>query len=66
MTATAITPEALAKEMGVNGKVVRAYLRRTFTRPVEAKGTTWSIDAKAAKATREHFAAKATSSNVEA
>lgn len=57
--ANTITPEALAKDIGVSGKVVRAYLRRTFTRPAEAKGTTWVLDANAAKATREHFASRA-------
>lgn len=56
---TPIRPEDLAKEIGVSGKVVRAFLRRTFPRKVEAKGTSWTVDAQVAKTTREHFAARA-------
>lgn len=60
MEANTMRPDALAKELGVTGKVLRAYLRRTFARPAEVKGTTWQLDADTVKATREHFAAKAT------
>lgn len=56
--AKTIRPEELATELGLSGKVVRAHLRRTFPRPVEAKGSTWVLSAEQAKATREHFAKK--------
>lgn len=51
-------PEALASELGLNGKVVRSFLRSTFTRPVEAKGTTWVLTSDQAKTVREHFLAR--------
>lgn len=51
-------PEMIAEALGVSGKIVRAYLRRTFPRPVEAKGSTWVLNADQAKQTLEHFKAK--------
>ena len=51
-------PEEIANALGVSGKLVRGYLRSTFTRPIEAKGTTWVLDAKQAQATVDHFLAK--------
>lgn len=56
MTATPITPKALAEEIGVDPKVLRGYLRKTFARPAEAKNTSWIITPEAAKAAREKFA----------
>lgn len=53
-----IRPEALANELGVSGKLVRAYLRKTFSRPVEAKNTAWVVTDDQAKQTREHFIAR--------
>lgn len=59
MTAPAtIRPEALADELGVSGKLVRAYLRKTFARPAEAKNTAWVVTNDQAKQTREHFIAR--------
>ena len=49
-------PEELAAKLGISGKIVRAYLRQTFTRPIEAKGTTWVLSAEQAKQTLAHFA----------
>jgi len=54
----AVRPETLATDLGVSGKVVRAFLRQTFTRPVEAKGTTWVLNGDQARATVEHFLAR--------
>jgi len=58
MTNKTFRPEAVALELGISGKVVRAYLRRTFPRPIEAKGSTWVLSEDQAKQTREAFAAK--------
>jgi hypothetical protein len=55
-----ITPKALAEELGVNAKSLRGYLRKHYTRPVEAKNTTWLIAPDAADAAREHFAKQRT------
>jgi len=51
-------PEELATELGLSGKVVRSYLRRTFPRPIEAKGSTWVLNAEQRDQTIEYFAAK--------
>ena len=58
-TPKTITPSVLATELEVDAKRVRAYLRKNFARPVEAKNSTWNVPADAAKAVREHFAKKA-------
>lgn len=51
-------PEEIANALGLSGKLVRGYLRSTFTRPVEAKGTTWVLTSDQAQATVDHFLAK--------
>jgi hypothetical protein len=56
MTATTTTPKALAAELGVSPKVLRAYLRRNHTRVAEAKNTTWVIPTNVATAARKAFA----------
>ena len=48
-------PEDLATELGVSGKVVRAFLRKTFARPAKAKGSTWVLSQAQANAVRKHF-----------
>jgi hypothetical protein len=53
-----IRPEKLATELGVSGKLVRAYLRKTFTRSPEAKNTAWVLTGDQADAVREHFIAR--------
>jgi hypothetical protein len=52
-----VRPEELADELGVNGKAVRAFLRKNFARAAEAKGSRWTIDASGpvAAAVREKF-----------
>jgi predicted site-specific integrase-resolvase len=52
----ALTPKALAEEIGIDAKVLRAYLRKEFTRSNEVKNTSWIIPAEAADAAREKFA----------
>lgn len=48
-------PEQIAESLGVSGKQVRAYLRRTFTRPADARGTSWVLDKNQAAQTLKHF-----------
>jgi hypothetical protein len=50
--------KTLANECNVNAKTLRAYLRKHHTRANDAKNTTWSIDAKIARACRKHFATR--------
>lgn len=50
-----LTPKVLAEEIGIDPKNLRAYLRKEFTRPAEAKNTTWIVPADAADAARAHF-----------
>jgi len=65
MTNKTYRPEQLADALGISGKVVRAHLRRTFPRPVEAKGSTWVLSAKQAEETLAHFRAKNPEANAE-
>jgi hypothetical protein len=51
-----ITPKELAAKLEVDPKRLRAFLRANFTRPAEAKNTSWSIGPDAVKAATEHFA----------
>lgn len=53
-----VRPEALAAKLGISGKIVRAYLRMTFPRPAEAKGTTWVLTSEQANAAHDHFIAR--------
>jgi hypothetical protein len=48
-------PEQLAELLGLSGKIVRAYLRKTFTRPASAKGTSWVLTRAQAEQTLKHF-----------
>lgn len=54
--ATTTTPKALAEEIGVSPKVLRAYLRRNHQRAAEAKNTTWVIPKNVADKARAAFA----------
>jgi transposase len=58
VTAKTYRPEQIADALGISGKVVRAYLRRTFPRPIEAKGSTWVLSEDQATNALEHFKAK--------
>jgi hypothetical protein len=51
-------PETVANALGISGKIVRGYLRSTFTRPIEAKGTTWVLTPEQTNATLDHFIAR--------
>jgi predicted transcriptional regulator len=50
-----ITPKALAEELEVSPKALRAYLRSNFPRVAEAKNSAWQIDEEVAEAVREHY-----------
>lgn len=60
-TAPNARPETVANALGISGKIVRGYLRSTFTRPIEAKGTTWVLTPEQANATIDHFLARRSS-----
>lgn len=49
------TPKELAAEIGIDPKVLRAYLRKNHTRSLEAKNTSWIIPAKVALAAKAAF-----------
>jgi hypothetical protein len=49
------TPKELAAEIGVDPKVLRAYLRKNHTRPAEAKNTSWIVPATVAAAAKKAF-----------
>lgn len=51
-------PENVANALGISGKLVRGFLRQTFTRPIEAKGTTWVLTNDQTNATIDHFLAR--------
>jgi hypothetical protein len=53
-----MTPKALAEELQVDPKRLRAFLRANFARPAEAKNTSWAIAPEAIEAAREKFAPK--------
>lgn len=53
-----IRPNDLAKELGVDGKRVRAFLRGQFPRQEEARNTNWALTKAQEKAVREKFTAK--------
>ena len=57
------TPKALANEIGCDPKSLRGFLRANYTRPIEAKNTSWIITEDAANAAREHFAKQKTVAN---
>jgi hypothetical protein len=48
-------PEDIAATLGISGKVVRAHLRKTYTRPASAKGSTWVMSQKMATETLAYF-----------
>ena len=54
-TAKTFRPEELAATLGISGKIVRAYLRKTYARPASAKGSTWVLSAKQASDTLAYF-----------
>jgi hypothetical protein len=49
------SPKVLADEIGVDPKVLRAYLRKNHTRPDEKKNQTWIIPESVAKDARKFF-----------
>jgi hypothetical protein len=58
-------PNELASELGVDGKLVRGFLRTKFTRPVELKNSTWILDENVANVVREHFNSRKTTADAQ-
>jgi hypothetical protein len=54
-------PEHLAHVLGVSAKVLRAYLRANYPRPVEMKGSTWTLDSDVSYEVAKYFTARRTS-----
>jgi hypothetical protein len=52
-----MTPKALAQELGINPKTLRAYLRREHTRSSQEKNTSWKLTDAQVEAARVHFTA---------
>jgi malate synthase len=50
-----IRPEALAQEIGISGKVLRAWLRKEHPRAKEQKNTAWLITPAVATEARKAF-----------
>ena len=49
------TPLELAKDLGVEPKRLRAWLRLEFQRPEDELGSPWLLDDKMCAAARRHF-----------
>ena len=54
-TPQGIRPEALAKELGIDAKKLRAFLRTAFTRPETEKRSSWYLTEKQVEAVRDRF-----------
>jgi hypothetical protein len=52
-------PEQIADQLKLSGKNVRAYLRKTYPRPADAKGSSWTLTEKQANDTLAYFRARA-------
>ncbi len=52
------TPTELARELDVDPKRLRAYLRKEHTRAIESKNTSGTISEDTANAVRAHFTPK--------
>ncbi len=53
--AKTMTPVALAKELKVDPKRLRAYLRANHTRPADKKNTSWALSAAVVNSCRKQF-----------
>lgn len=50
-----IRPADLSEELGVDAKLIRAFLRKEFTRAADKKNTSWHLTEEMADAVRDHF-----------
>lgn len=57
-TSARITPEELARELGVPGLLVRNWLRANYRRPQAEKYQRWRLSEDVADAVRAHFAGR--------
>jgi hypothetical protein len=51
------TPSEVAKDLNVDPKALRAFLRSTFPRPLDMKNKSWVITPEMAAVCIEHFTA---------
>jgi hypothetical protein len=54
-TTKQINPEGLAAQLHMSPKVLRAWLRKTYTRSPKEKGTSWVLNPVQVKAARKQF-----------
>lgn len=54
-TTDAVRPKDLAKELDINAKSLRGFLRDNFPRSTEEKNTSWSLTQEMIDAARAHF-----------
>lgn len=50
-----ITPNELADTLSVSPKSLRAWLRTNYTRPLDAKNSSWFLSPEIVKAATEHY-----------
>jgi len=50
-----MTPDALATELGITGRKLRAWLRITFPRPEAEHGHRWHLDELVVRRARNNF-----------
>lgn len=50
-----MTPDELARELGINPKTLRAWLRRSGARPVAEHGQRWLLDRRLIDAAKAHY-----------
>jgi hypothetical protein len=62
-TPQGVRPNDLAKELGVDGKRIRGFLRQEFTRPLDAKNSSWFLTDTQVAAVKERFAPKSDDSD---
>lgn len=53
-----MTPDALARSLGIDPKTLRAWLRRTGARSPAEHGQRWVLDQQQVAAARAHFAGR--------
>lgn len=55
-----MTPDELARSLGIDAKTLRAWLRRTGARSPAEHGQRWILDQRQIDAAKDHFAGRST------
>ena len=55
-----MTPDELARSLGIDPKTLRAWLRRTGARSLAEHGQRWVLDQQQVAAAKAHFAGRPT------